>query len=342
MDQFDKLIEFAYKNGNKVSTEDISKLKLSDEDYDKVMQAFHERKIVVNEPKYDEDYYVNSGNDVQTYFKEIAKIPLLSLDEERKLAFKILDGDEAARKKLIESNLRLVVSVAKKYTNRGLSFLDLIQEGNIGLMKAIEKYDVTIGYKFSTYATWWIRQSISRAISSQARCIRIPVHMNEKIRRINAFEFEFIKKNFGQSPTYEQIAKALNISTEQVKQLKKHAQDILSLNTPINEDEDDSIQDVIPDEDSIDNILNQKFDEEHIKQLIVCLNERELTIITHRFGILGEESKTLEGVGEVLGITRERVRQIEAKAMRKLRQYDKKLHSSIEEPKIYKYTSKNR
>lgn len=263
---------------------------------------------------------VSVDDPVRMYLREIGKIPLLTYDQELDLAKKILKGDEEAKQRLTESNLRLVVSIAKKYVGRGMLFLDLIQEGNMGLIKAVEKFDYTKGYKFSTYATWWIRQAITRAIADQARTIRIPVHMVETINKLIRTSRHLLQKN-GREPTPEEIAKEMEISVEKVMEIQKIAQDPVSLETPIGEEDDSHLGDFIQDEDSpapqdsaAYTLLREQLDE-----VMDTLTPREAKVLKLRFGLEDGKARTLEEVGREFMVTRERIRQIEAKALRKLR-----------------------
>ncbi len=257
---------------------------------------------------------------VRMYLREIVRIPLLSYEEEAELAEKILQNDEEARKKLCQANLRLVVSIAKKYVGRGMLFLDLIQEGNMGLIKAVEKFDYTKGYKFSTYATWWIRQAITRAIADQARTIRIPVHMVETINRLIRTSRHLLQQ-LGREPSPEEIAKELDMSVEKVMEIQRIAQDPVSLETPIGEEDDSHLGDFIPDDDSpaphdsaAYTLLKEQLDE-----VMETLTPREAKVLRLRFGLDDGKARTLEEVGKEFMVTRERIRQIEAKALRKLR-----------------------
>ena len=264
---------------------------------------------------------------VRQYLKEIGRIPLLDSEGERVLAERMLEGDEIAKTKLVESNLRLVVSIAKKYLGRGMYFLDLIQEGNLGLMKAVEKFDYTKGYKFSTYATWWIRQAITRAIADQARTIRIPVHMVETIHKVSRVSRQLLQEN-GREPTAEEIGERISMSAEKVREIMKIAQDPVSLETPIGEEEDSHLGDFIPDDDTPSpaeatstNILR-----EELERQLHTLTPREEHVIKLRFGLYDGRNRTLEEVGKEFDITRERIRQIEAKALRKLRHPSRARH----------------
>ena len=257
---------------------------------------------------------------VRMYLKEIGKVPLLSLEEETELAKKMVDGDELARKKLAEANLRLVVSIAKRYVGRGMMFLDLIQEGNLGLIKAVEKFDYNKGYKFSTYATWWIRQAITRAIADQARTIRIPVHMVETINKLIR-ESRRLLQELGREPTPDELAKELNMTYEKVREIMKIAQEPVSLETPIGEEEDSHLGDFIPDEDAPApaEAASYMLLREQLTDVLDTLTSREARVLKLRFGLEDGRSRTLEEVGKEFNVTRERIRQIEAKALRKLR-----------------------
>ena len=257
---------------------------------------------------------------VRMYLKEIGKVPLLTAEEEVELAIRIEHGDEAAKDRLNEANLRLVVSIAKRYVGKGMQFLDLIQEGNLGLLKAVEKFDYRKGYKFSTYATWWIRQAITRAIADQARTIRIPVHMVETIHKLGRVSRQ-LSQELGKDPTPEQIAQEMNMPVDKVREIMKISQDPVSLETPVGEEEDSHIGDFIPDDDapapseSAAAILLR----EQLMEVLETLTSREQKVLRLRFGLDDGCQRTLEEVGKVFNVTRERIRQIEAKALRKLR-----------------------
>ncbi len=257
---------------------------------------------------------------VRMYLKEIGKVPLLSAEEEVELAKRMEAGDEYAKQKLCEANLRLVVSIAKKYMGRGMLFLDLIQEGNLGLIKAVDKFDWTKGYKFSTYATWWIRQAITRSIADQARTIRIPVHMVETINKLIRVSRQLLQEN-GREPTPDEIAEEMGISVEKVREILKIAQEPVSLETPIGEEEDSHLGDFIPDEDAPAPAEAAAFSmlKEQLVDVLNTLTDREQKVLTLRFGLEDGRARTLEEVGKEFDVTRERIRQIEAKALRKLR-----------------------
>ncbi len=263
---------------------------------------------------------VNIEDPVRLYLKEIGKIPLLSAEEEIECAKKMMEGDDKARKKLSESNLRLVVSIAKKYVGRGMLFLDLIQEGNLGLIKAVEKFDYRKGYKFSTYATWWIRQAITRAIADQARTIRIPVHMVETINKLIRTQRHLLQ-TLGREPTIEEVAEEMELPVERVKEIKKVSQEPVSLETPIGEEEDSHLGDFIEDEEapSPSELAAYTLLKEQLDEIIQTLTPREAKVLRLRFGLDDGKARTLEEVGKEFNVTRERIRQIEAKALRKLR-----------------------
>lgn len=263
---------------------------------------------------------ISIDDPVKVYLKEIGRVPLLSADEEVELAIRMEEGDENAKKRLAEANLRLVVSIAKRYVGRGMHFLDLIQEGNLGLIKAVEKFDYTKGFKFSTYATWWIRQAITRAIADQARTIRIPVHMVETINKVKKTSSQLLHKN-GHEPSPEEIAQELDMTVDKVREIMRISQEPVSLETPIGEEEDSHLGDFIPDDDApapaeaASHILLR----EQLSEVLATLTEREEKVLRLRFGLEDGRSRTLEEVGKEFNVTRERIRQIEAKALRKLR-----------------------
>ena len=281
-------------------------------------------------PEVDDDADLDIGDDitlsimsddpVKIYLKEIGNYPLLSMEEEVELAKKIAQGDQDASDRLTESNLRLVVSIAKKYVGRGLSFLDLIQEGNLGLIKAVDKFDYTKGYKFSTYATWWIRQAITRSIADQSRTIRIPVHMSEVINKAYRVSRSLLQE-LGREPTEEEIAAQMNLPVEKVREIMKISADPISLDTPIGEEDDSHLGDFIKDDTIMgpEEAATYTMLQDQIKKLLTTLSEREQRVLVLRFGLLDGRTRTLEEVGKEFNVTRERIRQIEAKALRKLR-----------------------
>nr|WP_278670688.1 RNA polymerase sigma factor RpoD [Alloscardovia omnicolens] len=257
---------------------------------------------------------------VRMYLKEIGKVPLLSADEEILLAQKMEAGDEEAKKKLCEANLRLVVSIAKRYVGRGMLFLDLIQEGNLGLIKAVDKFDYRKGYKFSTYATWWIRQAITRSIADQARTIRIPVHMVEVINKLSRVQRQMLQ-DLGREPTLDELARELDMPVEKVQEVQKYGREPISLHTPLGEDGDSEFGDLIEDSDAIAPSESVAFSllQDQFKQVLETLSPREAGVIKMRYGLEDGQPKTLDDIGHVYGVTRERIRQIESKTMAKLR-----------------------
>ena len=275
-------------------------------------------KLLLDDSALTKDLTINDP--VRMYLKEIGQIKLLTLAEEGELADRITAGDEEAKNILAEANLRLVVSIAKRYVGRGMLFLDLIQEGNIGLMKAVDKFDVTKGYKFSTYATWWIRQAITRAIADQARTIRVPVHMVETINKLARVQRQ-LTLELNREPSEDEIAKKMGTSVEKVREIYKISQDPVSLETPIGEEDDSHLGDFIKDERNLspEEFATNEMLKEEISQVLETLTEREEKVIRLRFGLEDGKPRTLEEVGQMFGVTRERIRQIEAKALRKLR-----------------------
>lgn len=292
-------------NGNDIGPDDDSNLKDDEDDID----------IDLSIPE-----GINIDDPVRMYLKEIGRVPLLSADEEIKLAKRMEDGDLEAQKRLAEANLRLVVSIAKRYVGRGMLFLDLIQEGNLGLIKAVEKFDYNKGYKFSTYATWWIRQAITRAIADQARTIRIPVHMVETINKLIRVSRQLLQ-SLGREPSPEEIAKEMDVSVDRVREIMKIAQEPVSLETPIGEEEDSHLGDFIEDHDAPAPAEAASFVllKEQLEDVLDTLTEREEKVLRLLFGLDDGRARTLEEVGQNFGVTRERIRQIEAKALRKLR-----------------------
>lgn len=329
------LIDKGKKNGTlsyKEIMDEIDNIELSPDQIEKIYEVLESMGIeVIGEPSAKEeeeeeelDLSIPEGiaidDPVRMYLKEIGQIKLLTTDEELKLADRITAGDEQAKATLAEANLRLVVSIAKRYVGRGMLFLDLIQEGNIGLMKAVEKFDVTKGYKFSTYATWWIRQAITRAIADQARTIRVPVHMVETINKLARVERQ-LTLELNREPTEEELSKKMGTSVEKIRDIYKISQEPVSLEIPIGEEDDSHLGDFIPDETNMspeDFAVNELLKDE-ISEVLLTLTEREEKVIRLRFGLEDGRPRTLEEVGQLFGVTRERIRQIEAKALRKLR-----------------------
>ena len=288
---------------------------------------------IIDEAERDKELYEQALSDiglddpVKMYLKDIGRVPLLSADDEIELARKMQDGDEEAKKKLSEANLRLVVSIAKRYVGRGMLFLDLIQEGNLGLMKAVEKFDYQKGFKFSTYATWWIRQAITRAIADQARTIRIPAHMVETINKLTRVS-RLLTQKYGREPSPAEIAKEMNISEERVREIQKIAQDPVSLETPIGEEEDSHLGDFIEDETTVtpSDSVSTTMLKETLLSVLNSLTPREEKVLRLRYGVDDGRPRTLEEVGKEFNVTRERIRQIEAKALRKLRHPSRSKH----------------
>lgn len=347
-DKFRELLAFANKQkgileAEKVNTL-ISELNLDNSQIDKIYERLEAYNIVVlnaseEEPseeillELDDDAedaqlevealtqsYSMSDDPVHLYLKEIGNYPLLTMTDEIELAKKITEGDEDAKRILAESNLRLVVSIAKRYVGRGLSFLDLIQEGNLGLIKAVEKFDYTKGYKFSTYATWWIRQAITRSIADQSRTIRIPVHMSEVINKTYRVSRNLLQE-LGREPSDQELADAMNLPIEKVREILKVSADPISLDTPIGEEDDSHLGDFISDESMMgpEEAASYSILKDQITKLLDTLTDREQRVLILRFGLKDGRSRTLEEVGKEFNVTRERIRQIEAKALRKLR-----------------------
>ncbi|MBE6988002.1 MAG: RNA polymerase sigma factor RpoD [Ruminococcaceae bacterium] len=321
-DQQDELFDNLEKLGIEISLEDTDFYEdivtVEEVDAEELMKIEDEEEEIL-----DTDFLVDGlplDDPVRMYLKEIGKVDLLSMDEEIKLAEKILQGDEKAKKRLSEANLRLVVSIAKRYVGRGMLFLDLIQEGNLGLIKAVEKFDYTKGFKFSTYATWWIRQAITRAIADQARTIRIPVHMVETINKVIRVSRQLLQE-LGHDPSPEEIAEEMNMPVNKVREILKIAQEPVSLETPIGEEEDSHLGDFIPDNDAPEpsEVASFSLLKEQLVEVLSTLTPREEKVLRLRFGIEDGRTRTLEEVGKEFNVTRERIRQIEAKALRKLR-----------------------
>jgi RNA polymerase primary sigma factor len=316
-EQIDEFFEQLSEMGIDVGNE-------SDEDESPHSPEDRDRERDQDEFSFDDDLSLPAGikiNDpVRMYLKEIGRVPLLSAEDEVDLAKRIENGDEEAKRRLAEANLRLVVSIAKRYVGRGMLFLDLIQEGNMGLIKAVEKFDHTKGYKFSTYATWWIRQAITRAIADQARTIRIPVHMVETINKLIRVSRQLLQE-LGREPSPEEIAKEMDLSTEKVREIMKIAQEPVSLETPIGEEDDSHLGDFIEDQEALAPADAAAYEllKEQLEDVLDTLTEREENVLRLRFGLDDGRTRTLEEVGKVFGVTRERIRQIEAKALRKLR-----------------------
>ncbi|HIV86892.1 MAG TPA: RNA polymerase sigma factor RpoD [Candidatus Pygmaiobacter gallistercoris] len=310
VDQIDKLYETLDAHNIEVVDEpdpEIEEFKLTEENTDAFEGALAAEGVAIDDP-------------VKVYLKEIGRVPLLTPDEEVELAERILQGDEKAKQRLAEANLRLVVSIAKRYVGRGMQFLDLIQEGNLGLIKAVEKFDHTKGFKFSTYATWWIRQAITRAIADQARTIRIPVHMVETINKVKKVSSQLLHRN-GHEPTAEEISAELDMPVDKVREIMRVAQEPVSLETPIGEEEDSHLGDFIPDEDAPvpAEAASHTLLKEQLSDVLKTLTPREEKVLRLRFGLEDGRPRTLEEVGKEFNVTRERIRQIEAKALRKLR-----------------------
>jgi len=312
-EQMDKLYEQLEANSIEVVddfvTEELENLELNleNQEPEETEEPAPTEQVAIDDP-------------VKVYLKEIGRVPLLTPEEETALAIRIIEGDDAAKKRLSEANLRLVVSIAKRYVGRGMQFLDLIQEGNLGLIKAVEKFDYTKGFKFSTYATWWIRQAITRAIADQARTIRIPVHMVETINKVKKVSSQLLHKN-GKEPNAEEIANELAMPVDKVREIMRVAQEPVSLETPIGEEEDSHLGDFIPDDDAPApaDAASHTLLKEQLDEVLGSLTEREAKVLRLRFGLEDGRPRTLEEVGKEFEVTRERIRQIEAKALRKLR-----------------------
>ena len=321
------------KSSGQVSTGDIleamGEIDFDPDEIEKLYDSMESMGVEIIDGLDDPEMVGDAGHDegailtddpVKVYLKEIGTVPLLSSEEELELAKRVVEGDEKAKKRLSEANLRLVVSIAKRYLGRGMHFLDLIQEGNLGLMKAVEKFDYTKGFKFSTYATWWIRQAITRAIADQARTIRIPVHMVETMNKVRRVSGQLLHNN-GREPTPEEVAEELNMPVEKIREIMRASQDPLSLETPIGEEDDTHLGDMVPDGDALAPVeeASHVLLREQLMDVLGTLTPRERKVLQMRFGISGGRPHTLEEVGKEFDVTRERIRQIEAKALRKLR-----------------------
>ncbi|MGG6431199.1 RNA polymerase sigma factor RpoD [Anoxybacillus sp. D401a] len=314
-DQMDEYYEYLNEQGIEVVGEsDLDEADLDDPDFDDLKDEEFDLNDLSVPPG------VKINDPVRMYLKEIGRVPLLSAEEEIELAKRIEQGDEEAKRRLAEANLRLVVSIAKRYVGRGMLFLDLIQEGNMGLIKAVEKFDYRKGYKFSTYATWWIRQAITRAIADQARTIRIPVHMVETINKLIRVQRQLLQ-DLGREPSPEEIAEEMDLTPEKVREILKIAQEPVSLETPIGEEDDSHLGDFIEDQDATSPAEHAAYEllKEQLEDVLDTLTDREENVLRLRFGLDDGRTRTLEEVGKVFGVTRERIRQIEAKALRKLR-----------------------
>ena len=315
VEQLDKLYET-------LETNNIEIIEDFEPDFDINIDSDIDEKVDEDGVEYENTYATDPNIDdpVKVYLKEIGRVPLLSTEEEIELSERMMNGDEEAKRRLSEANLRLVVSIAKRYVGRGMQFLDLIQEGNLGLIKAVEKFDHSKGFKFSTYATWWIRQAITRAIADQARTIRIPVHMVETITKVKKISSQLLHQN-GHEPTAEEIAKELSMTVDKVREIMRISQEPVSLETPIGEEEDSHLGDFIPDDDAPAPVdaTSHVLLREQLSDVLSSLTPREEMVLRLRFGLVDGRSRTLEEVGKEFNVTRERIRQIEAKALRKLR-----------------------
>ena len=312
MDQIDKIYETLESNGIEITDA------ISSEKYAELESEIEQMMTTEEIEKMQEGLAIDDP--VRMYLKEIGKVPLLEPDKEHELAEKMMNGDEKAKNEIVEANLRLVVSIAKKHVGKGMAFLDLIQEGNLGLMKAVDKFDYAKGFKFSTYATWWIRQAITRAIADQARTVRIPVHMVETIHKVSRVSRNLLQE-YGREPTPEEIAAVIGMTAEKVRDTMKYALEPVSLETPIGEEEDSHLGDFIPDDDSPapSDAASYTLLKEQLNEVLHTLTPREEQVLKLRFGLIDGKTRTLEEVGKEFDITRERIRQIEAKALRKLR-----------------------
>lgn len=339
-DRFDVIIKRIAKD-NKIKEEKVNSLDLSDNEKEIFLTYLTLKNIdVIDEEILSDDFngledkntednrtdieysdaYKKFDDSIQMYLKEIGKVPLLTPDEEKEVATKVAEGSLEATKKLVEANLRLVVSIAKKYVGRGLTFLDLIEEGNLGLIKAVEKFDVTKGYKFSTYATWWIRQAITRAIADQARTIRVPVHMVETINKLIRVKNKLVQ-DLGREPTVSELSEKMELDEEKVRQIMVYSVEPVSLEVPIGEDEDSTLGEFVADEEELlpeDHAMNNNL-RDKLLEMISSFSDRERDVIMLRFGFYDGKPRTLEEVGQKYGVTRERIRQIESKVLRKLK-----------------------
>ena len=339
-DRFDVIIKRIAKD-NKIKEEKVNSLDLSDNEKEIFLTYLTLKNIdVIDEEILSDDFngledkntednrtdieysdaYKKFDDSIQMYLKEIGKVPLLTPDEEKEVATKVAEGSLEATKKLVEANLRLVVSIAKKYVGRGLTFLDLIEEGNLGLIKAVEKFDVTKGYKFSTYATWWIRQAITRAIADQARTIRVPVHMVETINKLIRVKSKLVQ-DLGREPTVSELSEKMELDEEKVRQIMVYSVEPVSLEVPIGEDEDSTLGEFVADEEELlpeDHAINNNL-RDKLLEMISSFSDRERDVIMLRFGFYDGKPRTLEEVGQKYGVTRERIRQIESKVLRKLK-----------------------
>ena len=313
--------------GSDTLCDKLEKIDIDSTQMEEIYKGLEENGIkIVDDYEKDKELYdqllkeISMDDPVKMYLKDIGKVPLLSADDEIELARKMMDGDESAKRELSVANLRLVVSIAKRYVGRGMQFLDLIQEGNLGLMKAVEKFDYQKGFKFSTYATWWIRQAITRAIADQARTIRIPVHMVETINKVVRVQ-RLLLQQYGREPTPEEIAKEMGIPEQRVVEIQKISQDLVSLETPIGEEEDSHLGDFIEDEQALapTDVVASNLLKEQLLEILDTLTPREEKVLRLRYGLDDGKPRTLEEVGKEFNVTRERIRQIEAKALRKLR-----------------------
>ena len=313
--------------GSDTLCDKLEKIDIDSTQMEEIYKTLEENGIkIVDDYEKDKELYdqllkeISIDDPVKMYLKDIGKVPLLSADDEIELARKMMDGDESAKRELSVANLRLVVSIAKRYVGRGMQFLDLIQEGNLGLMKAVEKFDYQKGFKFSTYATWWIRQAITRAIADQARTIRIPVHMVETINKVVRVQ-RLLLQQYGREPTPEEIAKEMGIPEQRVVEIQKISQDPVSLETPIGEEEDSHLGDFIEDEQALapTDVVASNLLKEQLLEILDTLTPREEKVLRLRYGLDDGKPRTLEEVGKEFNVTRERIRQIEAKALRKLR-----------------------